>query len=75
MDKLASLVIRLSQISIEFGEEVGSRAIYAASVAAAHVVLEEAEAEARAASAQTATIITFPVIVCGPPDQDKEPRM
>lgn len=75
MDKLASLVIRLSQIRIEFGEEVGSRAIYAASVAAAQVVLAEAEAEARIKSAPGAQIIVFPVIIHDRPEHDKEPHM
>lgn len=75
MDKLASLVIRLSQIRIEFGEEVGSRAIHAASVAAAQVVLAEAEAEARLKTAPSAKIIVFPVIIHNRPQPDQEPQM
>lgn len=61
MEKLASLVVRFGQIQAEFGEEVVLRAIHAASVAAAQIVLAEAEAEARAHyPVFTAEVIAFP---------------
>lgn len=62
MNKIASLAIRLSQITVEFGEEVGSRAVYAASVAAARIVLLAAETEAGISRPSTSgTVIAFPL--------------
>lgn len=63
MDKLAALVVRLSQIRVEFGDEVAARAVYAASVAAAQIVLQEAEAEAlNERPAPSALVIAFPLL-------------
>lgn len=75
MEKLAALVVRLAQIRAEFGDEVALRAIHAASVAAAQVVLAEAEAESRINPAFTAEIIAFPVLVRAEPKSDQEPIM
>lgn len=75
MEKLAALVVRLGQIRVEFGDRVALRAIHAASVAAAQVVLAEAEAEARVRPVLTAEIIAFPLIGRTEPKPDQEPRM
>jgi hypothetical protein len=74
MEKLASLVVRFSQIQAEFGEDVVLRAIHAASVAAAQIVLAEAEAEARARfPVFTAEVIAFPLLKrTDRPKQDQE---
>lgn len=74
MEKLASLIVRFSQIQAEFGEDVVLRAIHAASVAAAQIVLAEAEAEARARfPVFTAEVIAFPLLVrTERPKQDQE---
>lgn len=75
MEKLAALVVRLGQIRVEFGDEVALRAIHAASVAAAQIVLAEAEADARVNSAFTAEIIAFPLLVRAEAQHDQEPTM
>lgn len=77
MEKLAALVVRLGQIQAEFGEEVVLRAIHAASVAAAQIVLAEAEAEAeeRIRPVLTAQIIAFPQIQRERPEPHQEPEM
>lgn len=75
MEKLAALVVRLGQIRVEFGEEVVMRAIHAASVAAAQIVLAEAEAEAGIRPVLTAQIIAFPLSERGRLETDEEPGM
>lgn len=77
MEKLAALVVRFGQIHVEFGEDVVLRAIHAASVAAAQVILAEAEAqaEARARPVLTAQIIAFPPVERDRSDPNQEPKI